>query len=159
MKRQMTEENAIIRLEALCARAEHCTSELRKKLQGWGITSSATERIIDSLQERRFVDDQRFARAYVREKYLLQRWGRNKIISNLYAKRIDRDTIDTALEEIEARPYAANAFRLVSAKLRSLPEEMPAYEKRQRLFRFGVGRGYESSLIMKILESRRLWKQ
>lgn len=157
MKHAMTEETALARLESLCARSERCHFELATRLRNWQVPGSVAERILQSLRENRFYDDERFARAFVREKYLFQRWGRNKIVSQLYAKRIDRATIDEALSEIEVRRYAANAFKLVAAKLKSLPEEMPQIEKRTRLLRYGVSRGYESSLIIKIIESRRLW--
>lgn len=159
MNRRLTEDDALARLESLCARSEHCTFELQTKLRNWDVPSDAAERILASLRDARYLDDERFARAYVREKYLFQRWGRNKIISGLYAKRLPRPTIDSSLDEIETRRYAANAFHLVAAKLRNLPEDMPDGEKRARLIRFATGRGYEMSLIIKILNSRRLWQQ
>lgn len=156
-KKPMKPEAATLRLEDLCARSEQCTSDLRRKLSGWEISSSDSDSIIRHLSENRFVDDSRFARAFVRDRYRFAGWGRQKIISGLYAKRIAKDTIDDALTEIDVRLYASIAFKAIAARLRQLPEDMDRRDKRMRLMRFAAGRGYEVSLIIKILESERLW--
>lgn len=154
----MKPQAALMRLEDLCARSEQCSSDLRRKLSQWGISSADADSIISQLTDNRFLDDSRFARAYARDRYLYAKWGRCKIITGLYAKRIDKSTIEDALGEIDMRRYAAIAFKAIASKLRQLPDEMPGFEKRQRLIRFAVGRGYEISLISKILESSRLWQ-
>lgn len=159
MKKPLTSEMAIMRLEALCARSEQCSNEARTRLQRWGITGGEAERIVKHLTDNRFIDDGRYARAYVHDKYMYSRWGRRKIVAGLYAKRLDRETIDEAVSEaIDMRDYAAAAFSAVAAKLRMLPEDMPQSEKRRRLLLFGAGRGYETALIIKILDSNRLWQ-
>lgn len=157
MKKPMTEEMAVTRLETLCARSEQCSFDILKKLERWGITPVAAKRILAGLAEAGFVNDERFAKAYVRDKYLFSRWGRLKITAGLYAKRINKETIAIALHEIEIRRYAANAFKVLTSKLHSLPQEMERSEKRQRLLRFGISRGFETSLIVKIIESKKLW--
>lgn len=154
----MKPQAALMRLEDLCARSEQCSSDLRRKLSQWGISSADADSIISQLTDNRFLDDSRFARAYARDRYLYAKWGRRKIITGLYAKRIDKSTIEDALEEIDMRRYAAIAFKTIASKLRQLPDEMTGFEKRQRLIRFAVGRGYEISLISRILESSRLWQ-
>lgn len=153
----MTEETAVVRLETLCARSEQCSHDLMQKLIKWGFTRSEAESIIGRLIDRRFVDDSRFAKAYVRDKYRFARWGQRKIITGLYSKRIDKATIDEALEEIDMRQYALIAFEVIASKLRALPSEIPDFELRQKLIRFGLSRGYETGLILKILQSNRLW--
>lgn len=157
MKRELTAKEALHRLEDICSRSEHCTYELEQKMERWGINKSTKEKIIDRLIETRFVDDERFAYAYAREKYIFSKWGQRKIMSGLYAKRIPKWIIDKALDGINKREYAAIAFRVVALKLQSLPEEMPGYEKKQRLVRFALSRGYETTLVMKIINSRKLW--
>lgn len=158
LKKPMKPEAATIRLEDLCARSEQCTGDLRRKLSQWGITPGDTEKIIQHLSENRYVDDYRFARAFVRDRYRFAGWGRQKIIAGLYAKRLTKDAIEQALTEIDMRQYAAIAFRAIATKLRQLPKEMERRDKQQRLMRFAAGRGYEVSLIIKILESARLWQ-
>lgn len=158
MKRQITPQQALMKLEELCARSEQCIYDLRQKLFRWGIAADISDKIIQELVDSRYVDDRRFAQAYTRDKYLFAKWGRKKIISGLYAKRIDRDIIDYALKAIDNREYAQIAFKVIAGKLRTMSEELEPFEKRQRLFRFGLSRGYETALVSKIIESKRLWK-
>lgn len=157
MKRDITEKEALRRLEDLCSRSEHCTFELDQKMERWGLDRSTKEKIIDRLIETRFVDDERFANAYTREKYIFSKWGQRKITSGLYAKRIPKWIIEKALDAINKREYATIAFRVVASKLHTLPKDMPEFEKRQRLIRHALSRGYETSLVMKIINSHRLW--
>lgn len=157
-KKPIKPEAATMRLEGLCARSEQCTADLQRKLSTWGISKSDSEKIITYLIENRFVDNSRFARAYVRDKYRFSGWGRQKIISGLYAKRIEKHLIEDALTEINLKEYASIAFRAIASKLRQMPDELTRSNKQQRLMRFAAGRGYEIALIIKILDSDRLWQ-
>lgn len=159
MKRTLTPRQALVKLEELCSRSEQCSYDVKQKLFKWGIPADAAAKIIDSLVATRYIDDRRFALAYTRDKYIFARWGRKKIANGLYAKRIDRSLIDSALASIDNREYAQIAFKVIIAKLRTLSDQLQPFEKRQRLMRFGISRGYETSLIIKILESRKLWEQ
>ena len=73
-KRQLTEQEAYDRLSALCVSSEHCTAEMEKKMGEWGIDSEAQERIIIRLNNEHFIDDTRYARAFVRDKYRYNDW-------------------------------------------------------------------------------------
>lgn len=157
MKKPLTPSEATERLEVLCARAEQSTADMRRKLALWGISSSVANEIIDSLTARGFIDDLRFARAYVRDKYRFSAWGTAKIRAGLYAKRISASDIDEALHEIDARQYASIAFSAISTRLRTI-DRTDLHSCRQKLLRFGLSRGYETSLILRILNSRSLWK-
>ncbi|MDE6692632.1 MAG: RecX family transcriptional regulator, partial [Muribaculaceae bacterium] len=87
-QRPITPEEAQARLEALCARAEHSTGEMAERLRRWQIGSTDTERILASLKEHRFVDDRRFARAYVTDKVKFARWGKRKVYQGLLNKHV-----------------------------------------------------------------------
>lgn len=72
----ITPEQARQRIEHLCAKAERCTYEMSRKLLGWGIEERKAREIIDNLVDQRFIDDSRYAKAFVRDKYRFQHWGR-----------------------------------------------------------------------------------
>ncbi len=145
-------EKALIRCEELCARAERCEHELREKMRTWRIDSRDIDAIINSLTTRRFLDDSRFARAFVRDKYRFARWGRRKIAMALKQKRIDSDTIDEALEEINQEEYTAVLRTLLKAKAAHMDRPL-SYDDRVKLFRFAVARGFETQLISSMLKS------
>lgn len=149
-RRPITTENAIARLEALCARAEHCSFELSTKLRGWGITGASAEEIINHLIDNRFVDDLRFAQSFVRDRYRFSGHGRRKIILALIAKHIPRNIINTALEEIDDEVYFNNLCHIINRKASSL--DMTIYDNRNKIYRYAIGRGYESNLIVKALK-------
>ncbi len=156
MKRNVTEATAVERLESLCVAAERCESELRRKLWLWGIDAVTADKIMERLREARFVDDARFARSFVRDKYRLARWGRRKIVSALVEKHVDYGFIKDALAEIEEDLYVANVYEVVAAKMRSMPDAR-SFEGRTKLFRYAVGRGYEPSLVADVIKNPRLW--
>ncbi len=145
-------EKAQERLEALCVRSEHCTAEIRRKLQLWAIEQSAAEKIVAKLVERRFVDDRRYTEAFVRDKLRFSYWGRIKIAMHLRANRIDSDIIKEALSNIEEELYLEILRKVITTKSRSI--EMTDYSERQKLYRWGVSRGFESPLVA--AEVRRL---
>lgn len=145
-------EKALIRCEELCVRAERCEHELREKMRTWRIDSRDIDAIINSLTTRRFLDDSRFARAFVRDKYRFARWGRRRIAMALRQKRIDSDVIDEALEEINQDEYTAVLRSLLKAKAAHMERPL-SYEDRMKLLRFAVARGFETQLISSMLKS------
>lgn len=155
-KKTMTPQDALMRLEALCAQSEQCTYDLRQKLCRWGITSTDSEKIIATLIKTRFVDDARFAVAYCRDKYRFNRWGRLKIVYGLRAKQIQSSDITSALETIDAEEYAEILVSVVKSKASTI-KDVDTYEGRTRLFRSVASRGYEPSLIAQIIKEPSRW--
>ncbi len=150
MSKPVSEKEAIVRLEALCARSEHCESELADKLRRWAIDPATAIQIIESLRKRRFVDNRRFAVSYVRDKYRFARWGVRKITIGLRAKRISREIIDEALGEIDREEYTDGLRHILRHKASTMPDA-DTFDGRTRLFRFAAARGFEPDLIAKIL--------
>lgn len=144
--KEVKPEQALVRLEELCARSEHSTGEFRTKLRQWRIAPADAEEIIESLTARRFVDDSRFARAFVRDKYRFARWGRIKIRLQLRAKGVDSDTVAEALELIDSKEYSRILARQLVARMRRSPNVQDPAE-RQKIFRTMIAKGYEPSLI------------
>lgn len=144
--RELAPKEALARAEALCARSEQCEWEIREKLRRWGVDPSAHDGIIDSLVERRFVDDARYAGAYVRAKQRGNRWGRWKIAAGLAAKRVAKLLVERALAEVTPGEWLSAAVGLARAKVRTL-EDPGSYESRMKLARFLMGRGYEASVV------------
>lgn len=157
---EITPRQALDRLRDLCSRSEHCTAEIEKKLYAWGIGSTDSGKIISLLRRDRYLDDERFARAFVRDKFVFNRWGRLKIRAALAAKRIDRATAEAAMdEEIAASDYEASLLSLLKAKARSIKASSDDYDSLSKLIRFAVARGYESAKVIALVKSRRLWDE
>ncbi|MDR0667909.1 MAG: RecX family transcriptional regulator [Prevotellaceae bacterium] len=149
-RRSLSAEQALARLQQRCSRAEQCPSDVRKKLQDWGVPEKEIPAIIKTLQAQGFIDEARYARAFVRDKYGLAHWGTVKIKQVLYAKKIPPDTIADALQEIDRAQYKADLLRLLRRKKATLKDASPAAHA-DRLLRFALGRGYEYDVALETI--------
>lgn len=150
-KKPISPDAALARLQALCARSEQCSYEIRLKLRKWGVEQQTAQKILNQLKEQRFVDDVRYAHAYVRDKTMFARWGEKKIRMGLAAKRIDREIIAEAMSEHSEDIVKTNLETLLRSKARNM-HDADSYESRTKLLRFAAGRGYPVSLAMKVLD-------
>lgn len=147
----ITQEKAQARLETLCMRAEHSEGEMRAKLRAWGISPDEADAIVEKLKKNRFVDDERFARAFVRDKLWLARWGKRKTALALAQKRVCHDIIERVLGEVDQEQYLQSLATLLAAKLKGKEALLATPEGRAKVYRFAASRGFESQLISQAL--------
>jgi len=152
----LSAENALVRLETMCARAEHCSFELSEKLRGWGVGQAEIEKILEKLREARYFDDNRYAHAYARDKLLYNRWGKRKIAMGLRSKHIDSDVVADALQSLDEMEYRQVLSGVLRAKARSV-KEGNTYEGRTKVYRAGIARGFEPQLVTEIIRNGHLW--
>ena len=150
MKKEMTEQEAYLQLAALCAQAEHCEQEMRDKMRRWELDETVQNRIVARLVKERYVDDERYARAFVKDKIRYNKWGRRKVQQALWQKRIDADIQQRVLDEIEEKEYLDILRPLLKQKRKSIKAESD-YELNQKLVRFALGRGFGFDIIRQCL--------
>ena len=141
------------RMRALCSRREYCRKDILKKVMtALDGDAANAEEVVGKLVEERYVDDRRYAAAFARDKASIAGWGAAKIKYMLAAKGVDREIIASALEEVDVSRADARLEKLMENKARSLKDDP---QRRMKLLRFGVGRGYGyeevSSMIDRIL--------
>lgn len=158
MKRELTPQEAYSKLIDLCSAGEYSTGEALERLRAWGISGRDAFDIVQRLVNERFIDDERFARAYVRSKIMYSRWGRIKIRQSLYQKGIERELIDSAIdEEVDMDVYHSNLADALRAKARTMPAMLDA-DCRAKLLRFATARGYEPGLVMEMIPEEDFWR-
>lgn len=157
-RRPATPEGELKKLEALCARSEQCSHELALKLKRKGFGSSDIGQIMSSLIQNRYVDDNRFARAFANDKMRFTGWGRVKIALALRQKHIDAETIADALDQIDPDEYFGILTRIIISKARTLGDDIHTYNGAMKLFRQLVSRGYEPQLVSRAIRLRP-WEQ
>jgi len=150
-KKPITEQEALQKLSALCARAEHSSGEMLEKMRRWQLSEDARERVLDRLIDEKFVDDERFARLFVREKIRFDRWGRRKIEQALYQKGVASDISRRVLDEVDDEAYVAKLKKLIAAKRRSVQAESD-YEMRAKLTKYALGRGFGYNVIRQCID-------
>ena len=151
MKKDMTEQEAYLQLAALCAQAEHCQQEMRDKMRRWELDETVQNRIIDRLIKERYVDDERYARAFVKDKIRYNKWGRRKVQQGLWQKRIDADIQQRVLDEIDEKEYLDVLRPLLKQKRKSI-RSANDYELNQKLARFALSRGFTFDLIRQCMD-------
>ena len=151
MSRQKTEQEAYLQLAAVCAQAEHCEQEMRDKMKRWEIDAAVQDSIIARLVEERYIDNERFARAFVKDKIRYNKWGRRKVQQALWTKRIDGDIQQRVLDEIDEKEYLDVLVPLLKQK-RKTTKANSDYELNQKLVRFALSRGFDFSIIRQCLQ-------
>ena len=134
------------------SRCEHCESEVREKLVAWGGSNEEVDEIIAYLIEERYIDNQRYANSYTKDKFRFNHWGKYKISMMLRSKDIGNEIIEEALEQIDDEEYLEKLQQILQDKLRSL-KYSSKYEKKGKLFKFAQSRGFESGAISKVIDS------
>ena len=151
MKKEMTEQEAYLQLAALCAQAEHCQQEMRDKMRRWELDETMQNRIIARLIKERYIDDERYARAFVKDKIRYNKWGRRKVQQALWQKHINSDIQQRVLDEIDEKEYLDVLRPLLKQKRKSIKAESD-YELNQKLVRFALGRGFGFDIIRQCLD-------
>lgn len=143
----LTYEQSLQRASALCSQGEKCASDIFDKALSWGLTEAETGRLVDRLIEERFIDDRRFAHAFVNDKFTYQHWGRIKIRYALRQKGIEDNVIREMFDEIiTSEAYLDTCITILQPKMRNM--EIPlSPNDRARLLRFAAQRGFEPQII------------
>lgn len=148
----VTPAQALDRAQALCSRAEMSSHEILTRLERWGINSSDANRIIAQLRDDRYIDDSRFAAAYALDKMRYNHWGRVKIRLMLNTHRIDRDTIDDAISNIDEHEYLALLQQIVERRAATMSHPL-GYNDRLKLLRHVASKGFEPQLTIDAIKA------
>ena len=149
--KEVTEQGAYLQLAQLCARAEHCQHELLEKMRRWDMSDEAQARVMARLVSERYVDDERYARAFVYDKIRYNKWGRRKVEQALWLKRIDSDIQQRVLDEVDDEEYLRVLRPLLEQKRRSIKADND-YELNQKLVRFALQRGFTYDIIRQCVD-------
>ncbi len=144
----MDEKVALHKCMALCSRTEYAAADLKQKLEKWQLDAEEQTRIIDWLYAENFLNDVRFAQAYVKDKFRFNHWGKVKINFMLKQKGIATVDIKEALAAIDAAEYYQCIVDELQKKHAKKQEEDP-YKQKAKLVRFLASRGFEPELIYK----------
>ena len=151
MTKEKTEKEAYLQLAAMCAQAEHCEQEMRDKMKRWGVEPDAQDRVVARLVKERYIDNERYTRAFVKDKIRYNKWGRRKVMQALWMKRIDDDIQHRVLDEIDDKEYIDVLIPLLKQKRKTIKAKSD-YELNQKLVRFALGRGFDFGIIRQCMD-------
>ncbi len=126
------------------------SDDIRSKLQIWGVGETDIARIISELMRENFINEKRYAEAFVKDKFRYNKWGKVKIRAGLKMKKIPGEIIKTALDSIDDETYRKTIEDLISVHRRSVKAKNQ-YDLKGKLLRYGLSKGFESDLLYDIL--------
>ena len=141
-KKPKSAAQALQSLMRLCARAEKSPGDALRLMRGWSVAESEREGVLQKLVDQRFIDDRRYAEAYVREKSNLAGWGARKIAFQLRQKGIDKEIINSTLATLDSDTQLEQLTAKLERKMRTT-KAANNYELRGKLLRYGMGLGFD----------------
>ena len=147
----LTPDQVLDKMAKYCAYQERCVKDVRDKLKSYDIPQKEKDKILDYLLDNRFVNDERFAKSFVRGKINQSGWGLNKIRFHLIQKGIAKETIDEALEQTDEETYRQHLIDILRTKSKTV-KAANDFEKKRKLAAYALQKGFESTLVYEVLK-------
>ncbi|MCL5127378.1 MULTISPECIES: regulatory protein RecX [unclassified Algibacter] len=141
-----TLQEATKKLEHYCAYQERCHQEVRQKLISMHMIPEIVDVVTVHLIENNYLNEERFAKAYVRGKFRIKHWGKGRLSFELKKKDISKFNVNQALAEIENEDYIEIFNELAEKKVETI-KESNVYKKRKKFVDYFLYRGWESYLV------------
>lgn len=150
--KQWSEKEALAKISGYCSETECCRFDAYTRLKKWGLPPDETEHILQTLEKEKFIDEERYCRSFVNDKFRFNKWGKVKIAQALYMKSIPSAVAWKYLNEIDADEYLETLRTLLQSKRKSLPPSGNSFETNQKLIRFALSRGFEMKDVLRFVE-------
>ena len=147
----LTPDQVLDKMAKYCAYQERCVKDVRDKLKTFDLPQEEKDKILDYLLDNRFVNDERFARSFVRGKINQSGWGVNKIRFHLMQKGIAKETIDEALGQTDEDLYRQRLIDILKTKSKTIKAETD-FERKRKLAAYAMQKGFEASLVWEVLK-------
>lgn len=151
VKRPKTAEQALASLMRLCARAERSSGDAMRLMATWMVPEGDRQEVLQRLIKDRFIDDSRYAEAFVREKSNLSAWGEYKIRTALRRKGIADDIINSALQQMPTEQNLERLTERLKRKIRTIKYDT-TYQLKTKLIRHALSLGFTMDDVLKCVE-------
>ena len=147
----LTPDQVLDKMAKYCAYQERCVKDVKDKLRTFDIPQEAKDKILEYLLENRFVNDERFAKSFVRGKINQSGWGVNKIRFHLIQKGIDKELIDEVLGQTDEEFYRQRLVDVLKTKAKTVKADSD-FEKKRKLAAYAMQKGFEAALVWEVLK-------
>lgn len=134
------------KISSYCAYRDRSQKEVREKLEAYGLIAEAVDQILTELIQDKFLDEERFARSFVRGKFNIKKWGRIKIEQALYPHHLSDYVKRKAFSEIDEEKYLHTLKEVVRKKAKYI-KAPSLFQKRGKLAHYAISRGFEPDLV------------
>ncbi|WP_430466992.1 regulatory protein RecX [Winogradskyella ouciana] len=146
LQKTYTVDEAQKKIEHYCAYQERCHKEVRNKLKEMRMIPEAVDNIMVHLIQNNYLNEERFAKAFVRGKFRIKKWGKNRLVRELKFRDVSKYSIDAALKEIDADAYHKTLDELTKKRIDQVKEKN-SYKKKRKVADYLLYRGWESHLV------------
>lgn len=151
-KKQYSIQEAREKIRAFCAYRERSQYEVRERLYEYGLYTDAVNQEISALIQENFLNEERFARAFVRGKFSIKKWGRVKIKQALYPHQLSDYILKKAFSEIDEEDYLQTLEQVIEKKAKTVKLKNE-FERNGKIAQYVISRGFEPSLVWEIIKS------
>ena len=145
-KKTYTVDEALKRMERYCSYQERCHKEVIQKLYSMYMIPEAIDHIVVKLMQDNFLNEERYAKAFVSGKFRIKKWGKQRLTRELKQKDIGRTLINMALQTITDQEYLETFHTLAEKRAEGI-KETHVLKKRKKLADYLFYRGWESHLV------------
>lgn len=147
IRQAKTADEAFASLMRLCARAERSSGDALRLMRNWGVAQNEQQGVLQRLIKERFIDDRRYAEAFVREKMRLSAWGKYKITAALKRKGIADEIITEAMAELNPSDNKKRLQDRLQTKIKHIKYDTE-YQLKTKLKRYALSLGFEMDEVM-----------
>ena len=143
-------QKALEKAMRYCVYQERCILDVENRLLAWGLPKNDWDQLIDKLIDKDFLNENRYIEDFVRGKFMIKKWGRNKIKAGLLQKKLSGTIVNQELRSIDENEYQNTIKSLIEKKklLLGIKDDLVL---RDKLYRYLLGKGFESELVVKEL--------
>ena len=138
------------KLEYYCAYQERCHKEVIAKLRTLGMIPSVIDKIISELIKANYLNETRFTQSFVRGKFRIKKWGKNRILQELKVRDISSFNIKLGMKEISDDNYQKTFYELFEKRRREV-KQLTKTEQKKKIFSYMSYRGWENSKVYEAL--------
>lgn len=145
----------LLKMCNLCARGEKCEFDILQKLNKLEIDDEIKNVVIEYLKKNNYINHQRYADAFVNDKFKFNKWGKQKIRQNLKTKRIEDIYIDKSLSSLNSDDYKDILLQLLKNKRKQLKEKNE-FRLKQKLVNYAISKGFEMGVVLETISNNHL---
>ena len=152
-KKHFTLQEAREKIRAFCAYRERSQYEVKNKLYEYGLYTDAVNEEISNLIQDNFLNEERFARAFVRGKFSIKKWGRIKIQQALYPHQLSDYILNKAFSEIDEDDYQKTLLQIIEKKSREVKLKNE-FQRNGKIAQYAISRGFEPELVWEVIKAQ-----
>ena len=148
-KKSLTFDEIKLKLVNYCVYQDRCHYEVEQKMRDFLLIPEAKDEIFLYLIKENYLNEERFTRSYIRGKFYIKHWGRNKIRINLKQKGITEKLIAKSMDEIDEQDYLDSVNKIYQDYY-SKQKGLRDYQKKSKTIKHLMSKGYEYEIIMEV---------